>query len=91
MEMPNIDGLMAMMREQITDPAKQEMLAQIAADAVRVTTMAIADPEKAAVEAQHLKAQMANLGSAEAATAAMAWQAWAQEAVAGVIRAAMPV
>ena len=89
--MPDVDALLSTLKESITDPAKQELLQAIAGDAVRLTTMALTKPAAAEAEVNHVKAQMANLGSAELSNVAMAWEEWASNAVSVIIKKAMPI
>jgi len=86
-----VDTLLASMKQSVTDPAKQEMLQAVAADAVRITSMMMTDPEAAARETAHVKATMANLGSAEASNIAMIWTDWATGMVSRIVTKVMPV
>jgi len=89
--MNEVDVLMASLKQSVTDPAKQEMLQAVAADAVRITSMMMTDPEGAAREVAHVKATMANLGSAEVSNVAMIWTEWATGVVTRVVTKVMPV
>jgi hypothetical protein len=86
-----VDVLLGSLKQSITDPEKQEMLKAVAADAVRITSMMLMDPEAAARETAHVKATMANLGSAEASNVAMIWTDWATGVVTKVITKVLPV
>ncbi len=89
--MNEVDVLLGSLKKSVTDPAKQEMLRAIAADAVRITSMMMMDPEGAARETAHVKATMANLGSAEASNVAMIWTEWATGVVSRVMTKVMPI
>ena len=89
--MPDVDALVSTLKESITDPAKQELLQDIATQAVRVTTLALTDPDAAAASFDDVKAIMGNLGSAEVSNVAMIWTEWATNAVTRIITKVMPI
>lgn len=89
--MSEVDELLGQLKKSVTDPDKQEILQAVAADAVRITSMMLTDPAGAARETAHVKATMANLGSAEASNVAMIWTEWATSVVTRVVTKVMPV
>lgn len=88
---PDVGALLDTLKASVTDPEKQAILQAVAADAVRLTKLVLTDPEAAEREVIHVKATMANLGSAEASSVAMIWTEWVQNSVARVITKVMPV
>lgn len=86
-----VDALLESMKQSVTDPAKQDILKAVAADAVRITSMMMTDPQAAERETAHVKATMANLGSAEASMIAMIWTDWATGMVSRIVTKVMPV
>lgn len=89
MNLPKVDDLVAQLKARVDDPAKQELVAHIAADAARVMAMALTEPEKAELEAQHLRAQALNLTAGEAAAVALAWQHWGYNLVFTLVQGAL--
>jgi hypothetical protein len=82
---PKFDDLVSQLKARVTDPAKQQLLAQIAADATQVAALALTDPQRAEREAKHIAAQAANLSAAEAAAAQTIIADWiGKVALAGV-------
>jgi len=64
-----LEQIVARLNQRFTDPAKRELLAVIAADATTLAAQALTNSVDVAVEAQHIKAQTANLTAEEAAVA----------------------
>ncbi len=87
----SVGALADKLKASVTDPAKQEMLAAMAADAGRVATLALTDPEAAAAEIAIVKATLANISQAEAANAVQAVTDWVTETVGRVMSKALPV
>lgn len=83
------DEIVAEATSRVTDPAKKELVARIAADAVRVAAMATTDPAAAEREAAHLKAQSLNLAAAEASAVSLAVGKWAQQFVYALVLGAL--
>jgi len=88
---PDVAALAEKLKASITDPAKQEMLAAIAADSSRVAVLALTDPQAAEAEVAIVKATLANIGQAEAASAVQAVTDWVAETVGRVMGKALPV
>ena len=88
---PYVAALAEKLKASITDPAKQDMLAAIAADSSRVAVLALTDPQAAEAEVAIVKATLANIGQAEAASAVQAVTDWVAETVGRVMGKALPV
>jgi hypothetical protein len=88
---PDVAALAEKLKASITDPAKQDMLAAIAADSSRVAVLALTDPQAAEAEVAIVKATLANIGQAEAASAVQAVTDWVTETVGRVMGKALPV
>tara|TARA_R100001510_G_scaffold31704_1_gene28373 strand:+ start:6672 stop:6953 length:282 start_codon:yes stop_codon:yes gene_type:complete len=88
---PDVAALADKLKASVTDPAKQEMIAAIAADASRVAVLALTDPQAAAAEVAIVKATLANVSQAEAANAVQAVTDWVTDTVGRVMSKALPV
>ena len=88
---PDVAALAEKLKASITDPAKQDMLAAIAADSSRVAVLALTDPQAAEAEVAIVKATLANIGQAEAASAVQAVTDWVTDTVGRVMSKALPV
>ena len=89
--MPDVDELLGMLKQSVTDPDKQVILQDVATQAVRLTKLALTDPAAAAASFDDVKAIMGNLGSAEVSNVAMIWTEWATNAVTRIITKVMPI
>ena len=87
----SVEALADKLKASVTAPAKREMLSSMAADAGRVATLALTDPEAAAAEVAIVKATLANISQAEAANAVQAVTDWVTETVGRVMSKALPV
>lgn len=87
----DVSALVDSLKESITAPEKQEIVEAIAADAGRLATLSFTDPEAAAAEVLIVKATMANLGQAEAATAVKKMTEWVTETAGRFVSKVMPV
>lgn len=87
----DVNALVDSLKESITAPEKQEIVEAIAADAGRLATLSFTDPEAAAAEVLIVKATMANLGQAEAATAVKKMTEWVTETASRFVSKVMPV
>ena len=65
MPLPEISELTDALEARFNDPEKRLLLAAIAADSVRVASIALIDPAKAETEALFIKAQLSNFTAAE--------------------------
>jgi hypothetical protein len=88
---PDVSALVDSLKASITAPEKQEMLEAIAADAGRLATLAFTDPGTAEREVAIVKATLANLGQAEAATAVKKMTEWATETASRFVSKVMPI
>jgi len=88
---PDVAALAERLKASVTDPAKQDMVAAVAADASRVAVLALTDPQAAEAEVAIVKATLANIGQAEAANAVQAVTDWVAETVGRVMSKALPV
>jgi len=88
---PDVAALAEKLKASITDPEKQEMLSAIAADSGRIAVLALTDPQAAEAEVAIVKATMANIGQAEAASAVQAVTDWVTETVGRIMSKVMPV
>jgi len=88
---PDVAALAEKLKASVTDPAKQEMVAAIAADSSRIAVLALTDPAAAEAEVTIVKATLANIGQAEAANAVQAVTDWVAETVGRVMSKALPV
>ena len=87
----SVEALADKLRASVTDPAKQDMLAAMASDAGRVAMLAMTDPAAAEAEVAIVKATLANISQAEAASAVQAVTDWVAETVGRVMGKALPV
>ena len=87
----DVSALVDSLKESITAPEKQEIVEAIATDAGRLATLSFTDPEAAAAEVLIVKATMANLGQAEAATAVKKMTEWVTETASRFVSKVMPV
>jgi|TARA_R100000234_G_scaffold83582_1_gene52963 hypothetical protein len=88
---PDVSALVESLKASITAPEKQEMLEAIAADAGRLATLSFTDPAAAEAEVLIVKATMANLGQAEAATAVKKMTEWVTDTASRFVSKVMPV
>ena len=88
---PDVSTLIASLKESITAPEKQAILEAVAADAARLATLAFTDPAAAETEVLVVKATMANLGQAEAATAVKKMTEWVTDTASRFVSKVMPV
>ena len=88
---PDVAALADKLKASVTDPAKQDMVAAVAADASRVAVLALTDPQAAEAEVAIVKATLANIGQAEAANAVQAVTDWVADTVGRVMSKALPV
>lgn len=89
MDLPKLDELIAEMQVRVDDPQKKLMVATIAADATRIASLALARPDQAEVELRHVKAQIANLTSAEATAVADVFTQWMARFVFALVSGAL--
>jgi FixJ family two-component response regulator len=73
--------LIAQLETVFVDPDKRTLLAHVAADAVTVAARALIDPEGAAKEALHIRAQLSNLTAAEVQMFSSVLASWAARVV----------
>lgn len=88
---PDVQELADKLKASVTDPAKQEMLAAIAKDSSRIAVLALTNPHAAEEEVAIIKATLANISQAEAASAVQAVTDWVTDTVGRVMAQALPV
>ena len=88
---PDVQELADKLKASVTDPAKQEMLAAIAKDSSRIAVLALTNEHAAEEEVAIIKATLANISQAEAASAVQAVTDWVTDTVGRVMAQALPV
>ncbi|MBN30021.1 MAG: hypothetical protein CMB34_05095 [Euryarchaeota archaeon] len=88
---PDVQELADKLKASVTDPAKQEMLAAIAKDSSRIAVLALTNAHAAEEEVAIIKATLANISQAEAASAVQAVTDWVTDTVGRVMAQALPV
>lgn len=88
---PDVTSLVEELKASITAPEKAVILEALAADAARIATLSFTDPVAAEAEVRIVKAVMANLGQAEAATAVKKMTEWVTETAGRFVSKVMPI
>lgn len=86
----SLEPLLASVRARISDPARQALVAQIAADAAQLSVRALAG-EDVTSELAHVRAQGLLLASEESEIVRLSVMSWVAETVGVVLRGALAV
>lgn len=87
--LPSIEELVNALRQQVTDPTKYALLADMSADTASVAAAALRGRD-VTEDLQHLRAQTLNLTAAEAELAAQAVTDWLVRFARALVLSAFP-
>tara|TARA_R100001460_G_scaffold27881_6_gene55919 strand:+ start:3397 stop:3675 length:279 start_codon:yes stop_codon:yes gene_type:complete len=90
MEMPKVDEVLGELKSRYEDPAKQQLVAALAQDMVRVQSMMMVGDPKAEVEMAHVEAAARGLAAAEQAHVTSVVSDYMTKVLSSVVARAIP-